>query len=328
MRPLLLCALLLAGCDGSTPPPGTDAGETTPPCEYPELSGDLRLGEVVPSWRWEGALDEHGEARTIDLERVHCDPEYDGYRSILVVISAGWCSACPEYIRAVDAARATLEDEGTLVLYVEVETASFEPATSEDAAAFIDGLIADGPGMRIGDADNSPANTVRGLVSRMPSGYFIRRRDMRIIADQAESIYQLDFGALAADPEQDWTPTPPPFVANCGPADEEAGEPNDALASATPIAFDGEVTGGVCAEGGDFYRVDETGPWRFDLYTEFLMTREDLNLRLFTLEGERIGGSTQRSNHDWIDYEGPAIVEVYGMDNDSTTYRVTLGPQP
>ena len=207
-------------------------------------------------------------------------------------------------------------------------TGQLEPATSAEAATFINGLIMDGPGLRAGDADNTEPSAVRGLVSRMPSGYFIRRRDMRIVADQKESIYQIDFGGLAADPEQEWVPMPPPFMANGGPADEESGEPNDAIAQATPISMGGEVTGGVCAEGSDFYRIDEAGPWRFDLFSEFLMTREDLNLRLFTTGGERIGGSTQRSNHDWIDYSGPAVIEVYGFENDSATYRVALGPQP
>jgi hypothetical protein len=193
---------------------------------------------------------------------------------------------------------------------------------------YINDLIMDGPGLRMGDADNTQPNSVRGLVSRMPSGYFIRRRDMRIVADQKESIYQIPFDMLAADPEQEWIPTPPPFIANCGPADEEPSEPNDSIEQAQRIIFDGEVIGGVCAQASDFYRIDETGPWRFDLYSEFLTTRQDLNLRLFTSEGERIGGSTQRSNHDWIDYMGPALIEVYGFENNSATYRVTLGAQP
>ena len=80
--------------------------------------------------------------------------------------------------------------------------------------------------------------------------------------------------------------------------------------------------GGICMPGSDFYRVDIAGPWRLDLYTDFF--DGDLNLRLRTLEGDRIGGSSQRSNHDWIDYAGPALVEVYGEQNASTTYRMTL----
>ncbi len=325
---LAALALTLAGCDGGGSTMDADAAAPPPPCEYPTFSGELGLGEVVPDWRWQNAQRWDGSTTTIDLEEFFCSPEYDDYSSLVLVISAGWCPACPEYIRAIDEMSGALEDAGAMILYVEVETADFDPATSVDAAAFLNPIIADGPGLRIGDADNAQPNSLRTLVRQMPSGYFIRRRDMTIVADQSQSIYRIDYGTLAADPEQTWTPMPPPFVGNCGPADEEAGEPNDDLASATPITFDGEVTGGICAEGGDWYRVDEAGPWRFDLYTDFLMHREDLNLRLYTTEGERIGGSSQRSNHDWIDYEGPAYVEVYGQENDSQTYRVTLGPQP
>jgi len=325
---LLLALPLIASCDNGGMTPDEDAGMEPPPCEYPEFTGALGLGETMPNWRWDNAQLWDGTTQSIDMREFHCSPEYDSYSSIVLIISAGWCPACPEYIRAVNGMSRALEDNGALILYVEVETSDFDPATSIDAAAFLNPLLDDGPGLRIGDADNSQPNSVRGLVTRMPSGYFIRRRDMLIVADQEQSIYQIDFGGLAADPEQSWIPMPPPFIANCGPSDEEPSEPNDDIASATVIDYDGEVVGGVCAEGSDFYRVNETGEWRFDLFTEFLMTREDINLRLFTVEGERIGGSTQRSNHDWIDYSGPAIIEVYGFDNDSATYRVTLGPQP
>ncbi|MCB9595787.1 MAG: thioredoxin family protein [Sandaracinaceae bacterium] len=325
--PVLLFSLALIACDGGGMDPA-DAAPPPPPCEYPTFSGQLGLGEVMPNWTWQNVQAWDGTTSTLDLGEFFCSSDYDQYSSIVLVISAGWCPACPEYIRAIDSMSRQLEDAGALVLFVEVETADFDPATSADAATFINGIIADGPGLRIGDADNTQPSAVRGLVQRMPSGYFIRRRDMVIVADQKQSIYQIDYAGLAADPEQTWTPMPPPFVGNCGPADEEASEPNDDLATAQVITFGGEVTGGVCAEGGDFYRIEEAGPWRFDLFTEFLMTREDLNLNLYTSAGERIGGSTQRSNHDWIDYEGPAVIEVYGMDNDSATYRVTLGPQP
>lgn len=324
----LVSLLVLAACDSTEPPPGEDAGPMVTPCDYPEFTGDLGLGQTLPAWRWENAQTWDGSAAPVDMREFFCSPEYDQYDSIVLVVSAGWCSACPGYIRDVDSMSRAIEDARGLILYLEVETADFEPATSEAAATYINGLIADGPGMRMGDADNAVPNSVRGLVSRMPSGYVIRRRDMQIIADQKESIYVIDFPGLAADPEQTWVPTPPPFEANCGPTDEEASEPNDAVDTAAPIADGAEVLGGICAEGSDFYRVDLPGPWRFDLWSEFLTTREDLNLRLYTLEGERIGGSTQRSNHDWVDYEGPALVEVYGFENASATYRVTLGPQP
>ncbi len=324
---LLLTLPFLGACDGG--PPAEDAGpdiDAGPPCEYPEFSGALGLGDVMPSWRWTGVRNDLGDVVDFSLEDFYCSPEYDRYSSIVLVVSAGWCSACPEYIRNTNAMSTAIEDAGGLIIYLEVETASFEPATSEAAETFINGLIDDGAGLRMGDADNSEPSAVRPLVSQMPSAYFIRRRDMVIVASQEETIYTLDWPGLAADPEQDWVPTPPPFVAECGASDEEASEPNDAIEQAGGIADGEEVMGGVCAEAPDFYRVDLDTPWRFDLYSDIFTG--DLNLRLYTLDGERIGGSTQRSNHDWIDYDAPAYVEVYGFESASGTYRVTLGPQP
>lgn len=320
--------LAFAACGGGSPPP-EDTGPPidAAPCNYPEASGQLGVGQVFPAFRWSGVRTDVGESVDFDMREFFCGaPQYEAYDSIVLVVGAGWCSACPSYIQGVNAISSRLLDEGALILYLEVETADFEPATSAEAATYIDGLIMDGPGLRMGDADNTMPNAVRPLVTQMPSAYFIRRRDMRIVADQRESIYVIDFPALAMDPEQTWTPTPPPFVGNCTMADEEPGEPNDEIATADPIMDGQEIMGGICARGSDFFFVDQTGPWRFDLYSTLF--DGNLDLRLWDTSGSRIGGSTQRSNHDWIDYDQPAYVEVFGADGASNTYRVTLGPQP
>jgi hypothetical protein len=322
-----VCGLLLAlsACgDDDEPRTGSDAGVTEPPCEYPASSGMLAQNQVLPPFVWSGAILD-GEARGLDLEEFHCSDEYDRYESMILLVSAGWCSACPEYIQRLDGMAGTFEANGTLVAYLEVETASFEPATSPAAREFIDGLIMDGPGYRIGDADNSMPNTVRTLVTQFPSAYFVRRSDMNIVADQAASTVVIDFESLSSNPDGGWEPVLPPFVSDCTEADEEPGEPNDVRESAMALAADVEIEGGICADGPDFYRVDIEGPWRFDLYLDNFMG--DLNLNLYNDAGERIGGSNQRANHDWIDFEGPAWVEVYGEDRASNVYRVSVSPR-
>ncbi len=318
--------LVVSGCGGDAG--GGDAGPDAPvvPCDYPASTGRLAVGETIPAFRWQGVRTETGEVTDLDLREFHCSSRYEAYDSIVLVVGAGWCSACPEYIRGVDAISSRLLDEGAMILYLEVETADFEPATSAQAAEFIDALIADGPGLRMGDADNTVPSAVRPLVTQMPSAYFIRRRDMRIVADQSESIYVIDFPGLASDPEQTWVPTPPPFVGNCTAADEEPGEPNDELATADPMTDGQEITGGICARGSDYFYVDLTTPWRFDLYS--MVFDGNLDLRLYDASGSRIGGSTQRSNHDWVDYDQPGYVEIFGAEGASNTYRITLGPQP
>jgi len=311
-------AMAVLGCNGGGG--GTPDGGTGP-CDYPEASGTLALGETMPAFRWNGVVGLDGLPTDFDLHAFYCDDAYSGYDSLVLIVGAGWCSACPEYIQPVNMMAPQLQASRSLLAYLEVETADFEPATSADADEYLTALIADGWGMRMGDADNTEPGAVRSKVSQMPSAYFVRRRDMEIVADQSASIYTIDFGALAADPEGGWTPVLPPFEAHCGPADEEPLEPNDMLESA-PVLAPGEIMGGICTDAPDFYRVDIAGPWRFDLYLDNFAG--DLNLRLYDDSLERIGGSTQRANHDWIEWMGPGYVEVYGEDRASNVYRVTL----
>lgn len=328
----LACALALAGCEPGGVTPEPDAGPTEPPCEYPAASGLLRVGEVLPQFAWQGALDVEGTPIEFRVRDFYCSDRYDRYSSMILLVSAGWCSACPSYIDMLNGMAEGLDAQGSLVVYVEVETADFAPATSEDAAEFIESCISPdefAAGIRIGDADNVGEEYVRSMVSSFPSAYFVRRRDMRIVADQSASVYTLDFGALAGNPEQTWTPALPRFEPRCDPAtEEEAGEPNDSFGEATAIAPGVEVSGGVCMPGSDYYHVTIAGPWRFDLYQSlFTMPDPDahnVNLRLWSESMERIGGSNVRGNHDWVDWEGPAYVEVYGEQNASGTYRVSV----
>lgn len=328
----VLGVLAMAGCQtgGTTETP--DSGPMVQPCDYPMASGLLRVGEVLPEFAWQGALDADGTPVDFRVRDFYCSDQYDRYTSMILLVSAGWCSACPAYIDMLNSMAADLDAQGSLIVYVEVETADFAPATSADAAEFIEQCITPSEfeaGIRIGDADNVGEEYVRSMVSSFPSAYFVRRSDMRIVADQSASQYTIDFGTLAGDPEQEWTPQLPNFTANCDPAtEEESGEPNDSFAEASSIEAGPEITGGVCMPGSDYYHVTLTGPWRFDLYQSLFTTPDpdahNVNLRLWSESMERIGGSNVRGNHDWVDYEGPAYVEVYGEQNASGTYRVSL----
>jgi hypothetical protein len=333
----LFSLALLAACDGGGPMATPDAGTTEmpPPCDYPEASGMLRVGETMPALAWRDGRALDGSALDFAMRDFYCSDEYDRYTSMIVLVSAGWCSACPAYIDMLNGMSEDLEAAGVLLVYVEVETLDFMPATSEDAVEFIDSCVAPDEffaGLRIGDAGSTSETSVRTMVSQFPSAYFVRRRDMHIVADQSASIYVIDFPALAADPEQTWTPQLPPFEPHCDPlTEEESVEPNDSFEQASELAPETEVMGGVCAPAPDFYHVTIEGPWRFDLYQSLFTTKDpdthDLNLRLWSESMERIGGSNQRANHDWVDYQGPAYVEVYGESNASGLYRVSVSPR-
>jgi thiol-disulfide isomerase/thioredoxin len=330
----LAIALLSPGCgddDGGMMMP--DTGPPEIPCDYPEFSGDLHFGETLPTFGWRNAMRPDGSFFEFTAADFHCSSEYDGYTSMILMVSAGWCSACPAYIDMLNGMAADLEAQGVLVVYVEVETANFLPADSRDAAEYIDDCIAPDEfegNLRIGDSENlgEDDELLRPKVTTFPSAYFVRRRDMRITADQGATTFVIDFGSLAADPEQEWMPVLPPFEAHCGPGDEEAGEPNDDFGQAGLIEPGVEITGGVCTEASDFYQVTLDGPWRFDLYQDLFTMPDpelyDVNLRLWGPDMSRIGGSNVRGNHDWVDWMGPAFVEVYGEQRASGTYRVSL----
>jgi hypothetical protein len=327
-----LTALFALGCTSETGDPMGDGGDGTETCTYPLFDLPPGPGEIFPDLAWSGILAADGSEMDLDLAEFYCNPEYlPEYDSLMVVVSAGWCSACPDYVRYANEVAPQLEAAGTLLMFVEVETAEFSPATSQDTANYLTSVLQGAPfngGLRIGEADSTGGLNLRGLVSQFPSGYFVRRRDMVIVADESASQFRLDMPALAADPEQDWEPSLPPFVANCGPEDEEAGEPNDDLASATPIAIDEEIPGGVCAEASDFYRVDHEGRWVFSmvqqLFTSENPAARNLDLRLYTLDGERVGGSNALANIDSVAFEGPAIVEVFGDGRTSGLYEARL----
>ncbi len=328
---VLACVLAIAGCEGGAVTTG-DSGPMAPACEYPTSSGLLRVDEVLPELAWQGAIDAEGNRIDFSARDFHCSDRYDRYTSMILLVSAGWCTACPAYIDMLNDMADSLDAQGSLIVYVEVETPDFAPATSADAEHFIDSCIAPAPfaaGIRIGDADNVSDQYVRSMVTQFPSAYFVRRSDMRIVADQSASTYTIDFGSLAANPDQRWEPVQPNFEPHCTAADEEAVEPNDSFDEASPIdPSAGEIAGGVCMPGSDYYHVTLEGPWRFDLYQSIFTTTDpdayNLDLRLWNEAMERIGGSNVRGNHDWVDYEGPAYVEVYGAQNASGTYRVSV----
>lgn len=322
-------ALLAAGCgdDGS-------AGSMEPEpmaCDYPEHSGALRFGETFPPFGWRNAVDETGTSQEFLVEDFFCDEAYDAYDSMLVVVTAGWCGACPAYVQRVNDLAPQLEQNGTLLVFVEAETAAFEGATSADAVQWIDGVIAPAQfesGLRIGDFESVDENLIRYRVSAFPSAYFVRRRDMRIVADQGSTQFQLDLVSLSADPEQNWSPSMREFEPNCTAADEEPGEPNDSIEDATPLEAGVELSGGICAPGSDFFAVDAEGVWRLEMFQSLTMLEnpdaQNVDLRLYDADRNRVGGSNVRGNQDFVEWEGPGYVEAHGVQNSSGTYRMML----
>jgi thiol-disulfide isomerase/thioredoxin len=322
------CALLGCQPGGNDQPPLNGIGGPYD-CVYPaNASGDLSTGEIIPQYVWENAVRADGSTFTFNLEEFHCSPEYEQYSSLVIAVSAGWCPACPGYIQSVNALQPELEDQGALVLYVETQNPAFEPATGEDAADFLEPLLEGGPGIRVGDGENSPTSDIDRQITSYPTGFFVRRRDMRIVlAERDANVGQLPYMQLAANPEADWAgELGGGLEGNCGPDDEEIGEPNDTPASPTTIGV-GTIEGGICDSSyKDYYVVDVDGPWHLDL--EFTHATGDLDVFVIDRLGyTRITGSASLDDNEALDYEGNSLIAIIGQQRSTAPYRLTITPR-
>jgi hypothetical protein len=224
-----------------------------------------------------------------------------------------------------------------LIVYIEAEDQSGTPATHEFANEFITGIIGEGrPGIRLGDGETLPAPRTliqSPVVQSFPSGWVVRRSDLNVIASQHASQYLLPFVQIAADPNSgEWNGTPV-IEPNCGPEDEEEYEgSNDDPRSAPVIAPGATFDGGICAIGPDYYKIDIEGPWRADV--NFQHSIGDLDLYLWDLqagdiakdENNRPIGSDSITDNESLEWEGPAVIMIFGYDNETTTYNFSLTP--
>ncbi|MCB9523652.1 MAG: Ig-like domain-containing protein [Myxococcales bacterium] len=296
-------------------------------CDYPEeFDAHFALGEVVAPFGFEPAYGANGEAVPFDMRALHCD---ESVRTFVFMFGTGWCGACSAMAQRLSQENAAIEAAGGKVILVELEDADSAPVDSDGARQHWDRLIGAGSTIvRVGDQSSTPGSNfvtsaARNIISGYPTTMIVRRSDMRIIAVNQPIM------PVVSDPEADWTePFIPPFTANCGPAQEEPGEPNDTPEQATPIAA-GEFNGGICTPAPDFFQVDIDGPWRLTL--NFTHSRGDLDVFVWdvTTEGplQQNGqpvGSANIANQEQFEFAGPALVQVAGYQNASAEYRLTL----
>ena len=316
-----------AGVDAGPPPFDAGAPDTFVPidsgtiadCVYPSGPTGLGSGDVIAPYTWSNARDETGAVFDFSLEDFHCDPEYAAYKSIVLYVGAGWCPSCPQEMRRVNSMASQLQSERALIVYMEGQDRSYNDASSASAADFVESVIgSSAPGIRIGDGESSSPMAIFRTLRTVPSGFFIRRSDMRIVAAGPESgtlrYDQLAREANTADPGPDPEPPPPPPTCT-----EEPGEPNDELGTATPLS--GTVTGGICNARPDYFRVNVAGAWRVDL--DFSHAQGDLDL--YVISGSsRVASSDSTTDDESVSWTGPAIVEVLGYRGATASYQITL----
>ncbi len=313
------------------PPPEPDAAVRDPSCEYPGYSGIIEPGWVMPPLFWESAFLEDGTEITFGFDQAFCEPEYADFHTIVIIVGAGWCVACPSYFREVGRIAPALQEAGALLLFVETEEIDYTPSTSANSQHYINRLVGRTPGIRVGDGETRP--TARAIynapvVEAFPSGFVVRKRDMRIIADQQQARGMLDFVAIAMDPEAYWGR--PGYDPQCGPGDEESSEPNDSEEQASALMAGQTISGGVCGADVDYYRVEAAGPWRVDLDFEHAVGDLDVYLIDEQTHGPVRGaggqpmGSNSQDDGESFEHEGPATIMVLGRRLATAPYDITL----
>ena len=294
-------------------------------CTYPPAGTSIVLDQPLPAVSWAQAYQPDGSRAPFSVEDFHCTTDYDDYTSILFILSAGWCSVCPRYIRAVDAASDDLIAAGAFIVYVESQTRQHTPANTDTADEHFRTLIADGSGLRVGDADTQPTAMVFDAhTNSFPNAYIVRRTDMSVVAIRSETPGGLDPLEVVSNLNREWNKP------RCGPEDEEDSEPNNSALLAGSLAPGDDFTGGICDSEPDYYNIGHAGEWRLDL--EFLHETGDLdvfvwdtrtNQAMRDAQNNKIGSATNDDNESFT-FTGPAFVAVIGYGGATAPYHLRL----
>jgi hypothetical protein len=307
----------------------------TATCDYPRFGNAIRYGAIMPPLYWEHAFQPDGSQFDFKLADVYCNADYKDVKVVFIIVSAGWCTPCTLYAQRLRPDAEAIRRAGGLIAIMEVQTEDYTPADNAYAQRHIQHIIGDAYAIRIGDHDTKPrADWVEAqpLVTFFPTVIAVRTSDMKVITDSARSQYYLPLIQIAENPEMDWSnPGPPPFSNHCGGTDEEASEPNDMPAQATPLA-PGTVNGGICNEQPDFYKIDAQGDWSVSL--QFDSNVGDLDVYAWDeannqplQNGQDVVGSYGTTGIEAFTWHGPTTLAVVGYQGGSAPYRLTLTAQ-
>lgn len=335
-RAILAIALISSSCIEA--PVADNAGDNTPAplvepaCVYPTSTTLQGVGSILPPMAWTSAVDNAGAFESLDMEDVYCRRgRFESVDSVFFILVAEWCPNCPDYSRMVGQLTPDLEAENAMVVFVDLQTTNPpELPTTDSAQNYVSRYTANG--WRVGEADGVVPGSIHNspIWSAVPGCFVVRTSDMKVIANQEDTEFILPFLDVAKDLDADWSnPGPPSFVANCSEADEEAGESNDTIATATALSAGVTVDGGICTEAPDFFTIDLAGNWQIDL--AFSAAEGDLDVYVMdeatgeplVVGGEPVGSDGTTDNESFT-HSGPATIVVVGFQGASTTYTLTL----
>ena len=276
-------------------------------CSYPTHDGFVEMGKIMPELSWPVAYTNDGSQAPFSLADFFCDEEtYGDYNVMLFFLSADWCPACHETLQdfAMSGYLDSVAAAGAFVVIVEAENLLFAPATAEEGFTSVTADMPAFPGVVVGDAETvpgpAPSTLTRSrLIGAFPTGFIVRRSDMRVISPLSDGETYLDLPSIAADPDAYYMGPPPDPVPNCGPAEEEASESvNDVVGGATLIEEATLTSGGICNDEPDFWRVDISNNWLLQLSfdatlgdLDFWLWDEVNDTYLLDGNGQRIGSA-------------------------------------
>ena len=203
-------------------------------------------------------------------------------------------------------------------------------SSHSEANTYINHYIGNGPGLRIGDGATQP--TPGGIYSSpaingIPTAFVIQRSDMKVIADQGQDQYYLQFVNILES--LGGVNTNPPASAKCDDTDEESFEPNDTSEEAGVLNAPTTFTGGVCGTDFDFYDINMAGDWKLEV--NFAHNVGDLEIVIwddataaFVREGDYYAGATSSDDNEVYDGTGPTTVAVIGYNGATAPYTLVL----
>ena len=338
-RALLATALFSSSCivdsnggSGADDNDNTPGPDPEPACVYPTSTTLQGVGSILAPMAWTSAVDNGGAFESLAMEDVYCRRgRFASVESVFFILVAEWCPNCPDYARMVGQLTPELEAENAMVVFVDLQTTNPpELPTTDSAQTYVSRYTANG--WRVGEADGVVPGSIHDspIWSAVPGCFVVRTSDMKVIANQEDTQFILPFLDIAKDLDADWSnPGPPAFVANCSEAEEEAGEPNDTIPTATALVAGATVDGGICTEAPDFFTIDLAGAWQIDL--AFSSAEGDLDVYVMNeatgeplvVNGEPVG-SDGTTDAESFTHSGPATIVVVGFQGASTTYTLAL----
>lgn len=306
--------------------------EPAPPCTYPTGTPRIGVGDLMPNVSWTGAYMPDGTTTSLSLENIHCDTTFADKTIIIFDVGAAWCQPCTQYSRELDSQADAIEAAGAVIIFVEAQQTNGDLPDSTYANDHLENNIGVDHGYRVGDGDTMPtAGTFNNspLTTQFPTALVVRKSDMKIILNQAEWNDVLPYSQIALHPDADWShPNQPPQAPNCGPADEEMGEPNNTSAQATAVQA-GSFMAGICDSEGDFYSISHPGDWRLDLTFSHAVGDIDVYVwdtqadQRLEMNGQPVGSESGDDDESFT-YHGPATVKVLGYRGATAPYTFTL----